>query len=121
MASVFSANPEIADVTAKSDRLLYLFGKRVGTTTLFALDANDNVIANVTVSVNHSLTRLQSALDDLLPDGEIIASSIDGAIVLTGSVATASEAENARRLATRFLDRKGVLAGKRCAVRVESG
>src|SRR3546814_9849853 len=30
MASVFIANPEIADVTAKSDRLLYLFGKRVG-------------------------------------------------------------------------------------------
>ena len=31
--------------------LLYLFGKKVGTTTLFALDANDNVIANVTVTV----------------------------------------------------------------------
>src|SRR3546814_3837479 len=40
MASVFIANPEIADVTAKSDRLLYLFGKRVGSTTLFALDAD---------------------------------------------------------------------------------
>src|SRR3546814_12901184 len=106
MASMFIANPEIADVTAKSDRLLYLFGKRVGTTTLFALDANDNVIANVTVSVTHSLTRLQSALDDLLPDGEIIASSIDGPIVLTGSVATASEAENARRLATRQIGRE---------------
>src|SRR3546814_15289661 len=54
MASVFIANPEIADVTAKSDRLLYPFGKRVGTTTLFAMDANDNVIANLTVSVTHS-------------------------------------------------------------------
>jgi pilus assembly protein CpaC len=74
MSSVFIANPEIADVTAKSERLLYLFGKRVGTTTLFALDANDNVIANVTVTVNHNLTRLQGALDDLLADGAIVAS-----------------------------------------------
>lgn len=103
MASVFIANPEIADVTAKSDRLLYLFGRKVGTTTLFALDANDNVIANVTVSVNHSLTRLQGALDNLLPDGRIVASSVDGAIVLSGNVATPTEAENARRLAMRFV------------------
>ena len=107
MESVFIANPDIADVTAKSDRLLYLFGKTVGTTTLFALDANDNVIANVTVSVNHSLKRLQEALDQLLPDGQIVASSVDGAIVLTGAVATATEAENARRLATRFMGNGG--------------
>src|SRR3546814_15386842 len=82
MASVFIANPEIADVTAKSDRLLYLFGKRVGTTTLFALDGNDNVIANVSVTVDHSLTRLQAALNDLLPAGEIVPSSVDRPIVL---------------------------------------
>ncbi|GAB4369340.1 MAG: type II and III secretion system protein family protein [Kiloniellaceae bacterium] len=107
MASVFIANPEIADVTAKSDRLLYLFGRRVGTTTLFALDANDNIIANVTVTVNHSLARLQGALDDLLPDGRITASSVDGAIVLTGAVATPTEAENARRLAARFMGEGG--------------
>jgi pilus assembly protein CpaC len=82
MSSVFIANPTIADVTAKSERLLYLYGKMVGTTTLFALDANDNVIANVTVTVSHSLARLQQGLNDLLPDGQITASSVDGAIVL---------------------------------------
>ena len=112
MESVFIANPAIADVTAKSERLLYLFGRTVGTTTLFALDANDNVIANVTVTVNHSLTRLQSALNDLLPDGQIVASSVDGAIVLTGAVATATEAENARRLATRFLGSDGEIINR---------
>jgi len=107
MASVFIANPEIADVTAKSDRLLYLFGKRVGTTTLFALDANDNIIANVTVSVDHSLTRLQEALNQLAPGDQIVASSVDGAIVLTGAIDTATEAENARRLAARFVGEGG--------------
>jgi len=107
MASVFIANPEIADVTAKSDRLLYLFGKRVGTTTLFALDANDNIIANVTVSVDHSLTRLQEALNQLAPGDQIVASSVDGAIVLTGAIETATEAENARRLAARFVGEGG--------------
>jgi pilus assembly protein CpaC len=125
MSSVFIANPAIADVTAKSERLLYLYGRKVGTTTLFALDANDNVIANVTVTVSHSLARLQQALNDLLPDGQIIASSVDGAIVLTGAVATATEAENARRLAARFMgeggeviNRLGVTASNQVNLRV---
>jgi pilus assembly protein CpaC len=107
MSSVFIANPAIADVSAKSDRLLYLFGKAVGTTTLFALDTNDNVIANLTVTVNHSLTRLQNSLNALVPNGLVVASSVDGAIILSGSVETAAEAENARRLATRFISEGG--------------
>ena len=107
MASVFIANPGIADVSAKSDRLLYLFGKSVGTTTLFALDGSDNVIANVQVRVTHSLDRLQSSLNELVPNGLIVASSVDGAIILSGSVETATEAENARRLAARFVGEGG--------------
>jgi pilus assembly protein CpaC len=107
MASVFIANPGIADVSAKSDRLLYLFGKAVGTTTLFALDSNDNLIANVQVNVTHSLKRLQSALTELVPNGTVGASSVDGAIILSGAVETATEAENARRLAARFVGEGG--------------
>ncbi|MEO3429981.1 type II and III secretion system protein family protein [Pelagibius sp. CAU 1746] len=107
MASVFIANPGIADVSAKSDRLLYLFGKAVGTTTLFALDSNDNVIANIQVNVTHSLKRLQSALTDLVPNGTVVASSVDGAIILSGAVETATESENARRLASRFVGEGG--------------
>ena len=103
MTSVFIANPEIADISAKSDRLLYLFGKVVGTTTLYALDANDNIIANVAVHVTHNLQRLESALDQLVPDGQIEVMSVDGAIVLSGNVASANESEDARRLAARFL------------------
>ena len=78
MASVFVANPQIADITAKSERLLYLFGKTVGTTTLFALDANENLIANVTIHVTHNLARLERALSELVPDGQIQVSSVDG-------------------------------------------
>ncbi len=103
MASVFVANPEIADITAKSERLLYLFGKTVGTTTLFALDANENLIANVTIHVTHNLNRLQRALGELIPDGRIEVSSVDGAIVLAGALETATESEDARRLASRFI------------------
>ncbi|MGF1608981.1 MAG: type II and III secretion system protein family protein [Kiloniellales bacterium] len=102
-SSVFIANPAIADVNVKSSRLIYLFGTRPGETSLFALDEEDNVIANIKVVVTHNLSRLNASLSQLAPDSDIRATSINGAIVLSGAVRNATQAEDARRLATRFI------------------
>ena len=102
-ASVFITNPSVADVNVRSTRLVYLFGKTPGKTTLFALDSEDNVIANMEIVVQHNLTRLQGALKTLLPTSGVKVASIDGAIILSGTVATATDAENARRITARFI------------------
>jgi pilus assembly protein CpaC len=101
--SVFIANPLVADVNVRSPRLVYVFGVRPGKTTLWALDANDEVITNMEIVVEHNLSRLKGAIDQLLPGSGVQLASIDGAIVLSGTVPTAIDAENVRRLATRFL------------------
>jgi len=101
--SVFIANPEIADINVKSPRLIYVFGKRPGQTTLYAVDGGENVIANLRVVVSHNVTRLNGALARLLPGAEVAATSVDGGIVLEGAVGAAADAENARRLAARYL------------------
>jgi pilus assembly protein CpaC len=102
-SSVFIANPEIADVNVKSARMIYVFGKTPGQTTLFAVDRNENVVANVQVVIEHNIGRLQENIDRLLPAGGVKASSVAGGIILSGSVATAIDAENVRRLAVRFI------------------
>lgn len=101
--SVFIANSDIADVSVKSPRLIYIFGKKPGETTLYALDKSDNVVANARVEVSHNLSRLNAALKDLLPAGGVTATSIDGGIILTGTVANPANAEDVRRLAERFI------------------
>jgi pilus assembly protein CpaC len=108
--TVFIADPAIADVQVKSPTLLYVFGKQPGETSLFAVDAHDRVLLNVTVTVNHNLSRLQRTLHMLMPDNDIHVSSVDGAIILSGSVKTAAASENARQLATQFVtDEKKVI------------
>ncbi len=102
-ASVFITNPSVADINVRSAQLVYLFGKTPGKTTLFALDSDDNVIANMEVVVQHNLTRLGEALDTLLPTAGLDVTSIEGGIILNGSVATAVDAENARRITARFI------------------
>ncbi len=91
-ASVFIANPSVADVNIRSTQLVYLLGRAPGKTTLFALDADDNVIANMEIVVHHNLTRLREALDILLPAAGLNVTSIEGGIILNGSVATGTDA-----------------------------
>jgi pilus assembly protein CpaC len=103
VASVFVANSAIADVAVKSPQLIYVFAKRPGTTTLYAVGANDEILASVTLNVTHNLSRLDQAIADLMPGRNIATTSIDGGIVLTGMVSSPGEAEDARRLATHFI------------------
>jgi pilus assembly protein CpaC len=101
--SVFVANAEIADVAIKSPQLIYVFGKRPGQTTLYAVGANDEILASITLSVMHNVTRLGATFAEMMPGRNITATSIEGGIVLTGTVSSPGEAEDARRLATRFI------------------
>lgn len=102
-ASVFVANPDIADVAVKSPRLIYVFGKRPGETTLYAVDENENVLVSAELSVSHNLSRLQGTLRNLLPAATIAVQSVDGGIVLDGFVSTAVESADAQLIASRFI------------------
>lgn len=102
-ASVFIANPEVADVQVLSPTLVYVFGRGLGETQLFAVDESDRVLANRRVLVSHNLSGLQRALDSSLPGRAIRIESVEGGLLLSGEVETASEAAQAARLAGRFL------------------
>ena len=60
-AAVFVADPEVADVQAHSPTLVYVFGRRSGSTTLFAVDDNEDVLLRREVVVEHNLSGLQGA------------------------------------------------------------
>ncbi len=102
-SSVFIANPEIADVTVKSSRMVYVFGIKAGTTSLFAVDSSENVIADISVDVTHDLDGLARSIKATVPDTAIEVQSVSGGLVISGDVPSATDAENIRRLAMRFL------------------
>jgi pilus assembly protein CpaC len=101
--SVFVANSTIADVAIKSPQLIYVFGKRPGTTTIYAVGAADEILASVTLTITHNVSRLDQMMAQMMPGHNITATSIEGGIVLTGAVPTPGEAEDARRFAARFI------------------
>jgi pilus assembly protein CpaC len=98
-ATVFVANPDIADVQVKSPTLIYITAKAPGETVIYAVDASDNVLLNAPILVQHDVSRLRSSLRQLAPGEQISADSVDGNLVLTGVVADAGQADKVSKLA----------------------
>ncbi|HZK89488.1 MAG TPA: type II and III secretion system protein family protein [Stellaceae bacterium] len=98
-ATVFIANPAIADVQVKSPSLIYLAAKTPGETSVYAVDAADNVLLNSPVRVEHDLSRVRQSMHALMPGENISVSSVENSLVLRGDVSTAGRAEKARDLA----------------------
>ncbi|HVH81667.1 MAG TPA: type II and III secretion system protein family protein [Stellaceae bacterium] len=98
-ATVFIANPDIADVQVKSPQLIYLSAKAPGETVVYAVDAADNVLLHSPVRVEHDLSRVRDSMRQLMPGENISVSSVDNSLVLSGDVSSAGRAEKARALA----------------------
>jgi pilus assembly protein CpaC len=98
-STVFIANPDVADVQVKSPSLIYLTAKAPGQTALYAVDAEDRVLLNAPVRVEHDLSRLRQSIHALAPGRNVTVRSVDNALVLDGTVASAGEAATVSRLA----------------------
>jgi pilus assembly protein CpaC len=102
-SAVFVANPAFADISVKSPTLVYVMGKQTGVTSLFAVDDNDRVLADVNLVVNHNLSDIRSSINTVLPNTQLEAHSVPGGLLLTGLVNSAREAEEAQRIGNQFL------------------
>ncbi len=108
-ASVFVADESVADVQVKSPRLVYIFGREVGETTLFAVDDGDRVVLSERVRVQHNLSGLRKSLESLEPDQAVKVAAVGDSLVLRGSVPDAETAENIRRIAARFAEEDDIV------------
>ena len=125
-SAVFIANPDIADVQVMSETMVYIFGKKAGETSLIAANGNEQVLANRRVVVTPNLSGLERALHERFPGRQVRVTAAEGALVLSGNVASAAEAEDARRIAQRYaggeagelLNRLTVTGGTQVMLRV---
>lgn len=111
-ATVFVADPEIADIQAQSPTIVYLFGRKAGETTIYAVDSEDELLLRRTLVVNHDLSGLRQAIGRLLPESDVSFSSVSGSIVIDGAVETPVQAQELRELAARFLGENETLLNR---------
>ncbi len=102
-AGVFVADPGIADIQVHSPTVVYVFGRRAGRTTVFAVDGQDRPLARLSVEVRHALSALRELVARAAPDGEVRVSSFPGGLLLEGRVDSPTAAADVRAIAQRFL------------------
>lgn len=104
--NIFVADPKIADIEVKSPTIIYLLGKAAGTTTLFALDKQDNVLINSPIEVHTDAADLQRALDQLVPGNHVEARPVDNSIVLQGDINSPAQGSDIQQIAAHYVDPK---------------
>jgi pilus assembly protein CpaC len=106
-ATVFLADPKVADLQFKSTKLVYLVGKATGETSLYALDKKDRVLINRKIVVGYDLEQLKTSIDQLIPDSAVEPSMVQNTLILDGVVSSPAEAEAVRELANSYIGKNG--------------
>jgi pilus assembly protein CpaC len=102
-SSIVVADPVTADVQVVSPRLVFVHGKKVGETSITAVDSQDNTIFNSTVQVTHNLSSLTRAVKAAAPDADVGFKTVDGGLVMDGFANSVEESEHIRNIASAFV------------------
>jgi len=103
MSDVFVADDKTADVDVRSPTQLYIFGKAAGETTVYATSKSGAVVYSATVRVGNNIDSVGDMLKLAMPEAHIVATPLNGAVLLTGTVAQPDDAAEAERLAQAFV------------------
>ena len=103
MSDLFVASSEIADVQVRSPTQLYIFGKKSGETTVSATTKGGAVVYSATVRVGNNFDSIGQMLRLALPESAVTATTLNGLVLLTGTVATPDEGAEAERLVQAFV------------------
>jgi len=103
VSDVWTSNDVVADVYVSSPRQIYLFGKAPGEATVFATSASGQVVYATNVRIGTNASSLDRMLKLAMPDAAITATTMNGLVLLTGTVAAPADSEEAERLTKAFL------------------
>ncbi len=103
VASVFVANPDIADVQLVSSGVLFVVGKAVGRTSVAALDADSELVGQWTIATVLDIQPARAAIEGVPALKNVVVRQLNRGVELSGTVASIATADLALRLTTTAL------------------
>lgn len=90
-ATVFVADPNVADVQVPTSNAIFVLGKKAGSTTVYALNAQGEPILQRSVTVSHNTGELQQVLAQRFPGLKLELKSAPGSLMVSGHVSSSQE------------------------------
>lgn len=114
-ATVFAADPKVAEVRPASPRTLFVFGVAPGRTTVAAMAANGAPVGQFDVVVRPSsfaATEAGAAMRRALPGGAVTVQPAPNGMSVTGTVVTPDDAERAAAMARSYAGDKQTVSNR---------
>ncbi|UGY02117.1 type II and III secretion system protein family protein [Bradyrhizobium quebecense] len=108
-SSIVAGSPDIADVKSLSDHLIYVQGKKTGTTNVILFDSSMKQIGILDVEVSLDIGNLQQNIQEGTGTRGIRVSASQGQVVLSGLAADAVVAERAMTIAKGSVPEGGIV------------
>jgi pilus assembly protein CpaC len=103
ISDILIADPSVVDVQVRSPRQIYIFGQGPGATSFFVLNSAGKVMYSTNVQVQKNINSLDQMLELAMPDSDIATTTMNGMVLLTGSVASPEERAEAEGLVKAYL------------------
>src|SRR6185437_5523366 len=100
---VLVADPKIANAVVRSAQRAYIIGAAVGQTNIVFFDSAGQQIVAYDIAVTRDLNGVRAALKQAMPNADIRIEGLGEGVMLSGSVATPIEAQQANDLAARLV------------------
>ncbi len=101
---VLVADPKVANAVIRSSRRAYIIGNNTGATNIVFFDAEGRQMASFDIAVTLDVNVIRTTIRKLIPGADVNVDIIGNGIILTGSVASQVEAQQAYDIASNFVD-----------------
>ena len=101
LTDITVGDPDVADVSPLTDHALSILGKKIGTTRVTAYNADKRPVGIFDVEVSYDVSRLSVEIAHVTGGG-IRVSSVNGRIMLSGTVSDAATLDKAVQIARQF-------------------
>jgi pilus assembly protein CpaC len=118
IADVFVSNTAVADVQVNSPTQLYVFAKTEGEASVYATTRTGQVVYSTNVRVGANVNSLDQMLRLAMPDTDVKATVSGQVAVLTGTVKSPDDIQQAGDLARAFLNPGVDVSDPKTALRV---
>lgn len=110
-SEIFVAEPKVANAVVRTSRKIFIIGTGAGSTSVFVMDKDGQQIAALDIGVAKELARelsiLREVLNKAMPKADIKVASVGDSFVLSGTVDSALEAQNAIDIANNLVGQSG--------------
>jgi pilus assembly protein CpaC len=100
---VLVADPKIANAVIRSAQRAYIIGAAIGQTNIIFFDSAGQQIAAYDIAVKRDLNGIRTALRQILPNADIQVEGVNDGVMLSGSVSSPIDVQQAGDLAGRLV------------------